>query len=268
MIRFILLTFAITWGPWLSVILWMDGSIAPGSPGYLVYGLGGLLGPVVAAFITKRFYSPKQDYQQFLRELRRVKVNWRWYAVILLVPFVLGMLPYLLEWMSGGGFAFGFETPYFMILAMLPMMILGGGLEEVGWRGVLLPELLRKYSALSATLIVAVVWAVWHTPLWFIQGTVQYGSNFGWFALSILGSSLLLSVVYVKTRSILLCVLLHALFNANSAYFHTTAELNSWVEGGSVLIKLVLSVLVFMILVSKEQKQLSIATGGGVRERY
>lgn len=257
-IQFVTFTFLITWGAWFSVIFFTDGSLEPGSPAFLMYGLGGLLGPVVAAFVTKRFD------REFLRQLGKVRVGFAWYITILVIPFILGILPFGIEALVGDGFGFAFETPYYMVALMLPMMILGGGLEEVGWRGVLLPELLKRYTVLTSTLIVALVWAVWHLPLWFIEGTVQYGSNIGWFFISILGTSFILSVVYVKTQSVLLCILLHALFNANSAYFQ--GDLSSWNEGASVTFKLLLCFIFFFLLI--KEKPVTVASGGRVIERH
>lgn len=52
--------------------------------------------------------------------------------------------------------------------------------EELGWRGFLLPNLQHRYSALTASLFVGVIWALWHAPLWLLPGkgwdTIPYGS--------------------------------------------------------------------------------------------
>ncbi len=42
--------------------------------------------------------------------------------------------------------------------------------EEVGWRGFALPRLQNLYSPLTASLILGVIWAVWHYPLWRMEG--------------------------------------------------------------------------------------------------
>jgi uncharacterized protein len=100
-------------------------------------------------------------------------------------------------------------------LALLfPLMIVGGGLEELGWRGVAQPELEHRFNPISAALIVGCFWAVWHLPLFFIPGTSQYGANFGFFALQIFGTGFITAWLYDNTRSILLCILFHAAVNA------------------------------------------------------
>lgn len=41
---------------------------------------------------------------------------------------------------------------------MIPMMFVGGGLEEAGWRYILQPELEKKYSFTVSTIIVSIIW--------------------------------------------------------------------------------------------------------------
>lgn len=261
---FLFITFFITWAAWF-IVIFMAEPLSPGSPTYLLYGLGGLLGPLVASFVAMRFFNTKIAYGQFLRELFKININFGWYAIVLLFPFVLGLMPFIIELLSNGTFLVKLDPPYYTVLLMLPMMILGGGLEEIGWRGVLLPELMKKYSALTATIIVSFIWAIWHLPLWFIAGTVQHDLNLFWFILSILGTSLLISAVYINTKSVFLCILLHALFNANAAYFQPTAAFSSWNESVTISIKLIICIGLFIVLVNKHKTQSFSVAGGELK---
>lgn len=67
---------------------------------------------------------------------------------------------------------------------------------------------------MTSTLILIPIWAAWHPPLWFINGTVQYGSNFGIFVISVTVLSILLTALYFETNSIYICVIFHALINS------------------------------------------------------
>ena len=65
-------------------------------------------------------------------------------------------------------------------LGFLLLMILGGPLaEELGWRGFARDPLQKGRSALSASLILGVIWALWHLPLFFIEGTSQAAIGLG-----------------------------------------------------------------------------------------
>lgn len=62
--------------------------------------------------------------------------------------------------------------PLFILPFMLIMTtFIGGGNEELGWRRVMQPILESKFSFPIAALITGSVWAVWHSPLWFVVGS-------------------------------------------------------------------------------------------------
>ncbi|MGE7091852.1 CPBP family intramembrane glutamic endopeptidase [Lysinibacillus sp. NPDC048646] len=105
-------------------------------------------------------------------------------------------------------------NPLYLALIELPIMIIGGGLEEIGWRGFLQPTLQKRWSSFTSTIIVGVIWAIWHLPLWFVVGSNQMNMNFLWLPLSALALSFLLTVIYLSTKSIFLCIIFHAFINS------------------------------------------------------
>jgi membrane protease YdiL (CAAX protease family) len=145
------------------------------------------------------------------------------------------------------------QQPVYMLFVMIPVMIIGGGLEELGWRGVLLPELLKKYSILVSTIIVSITWVIWHIPLWFINGVYQYGSNFAEFAFPVIGISLLFSFVYVKTKSIFMCILFHSLSNSYMAIFSTPC-LDTLSQIINISVKLIICIGIFIVFLALNKK--------------
>jgi membrane protease YdiL (CAAX protease family) len=100
----------------------------------------------------------------------------------------------------------------FPILLLIPGM--GGAWEEPGWRGFALPSLQTGNSALVASLILGVMWALWHLPL-FVTG--QMGS---WDVVNIMGSAIVLTWVFNSTGgSVLIVMLFHAMNNTISGHF-------------------------------------------------
>jgi membrane protease YdiL (CAAX protease family) len=77
------------------------------------------------------------------------------------------------------------EMPAYILpilaLLLIPEIIVSFG-EEYGWRGYLLPRLM-PLGEIKASLIVGVVWALWHTPV--LLAGVLYGGNNFWLALPI-----------------------------------------------------------------------------------
>ncbi len=90
--------------------------------------------------------------------------------------------------------------------------------EEAAWRGFALPRLQARYNALTASLILGVLWGVWHLPLWFIPGSFQTFSFPGFLILTV-AMSIITTWVFNNTRgSVLLCGILHAATNAAIAF--------------------------------------------------
>lgn len=72
----------------------------------------------------------------------------------------------------------------------------------------------KVLASLGAPLLVGLVWALWHVPLFFIPGTYQYGMSFGWFLGAALTLSLSFGAVYEACGSSIPCILSHAWYNA------------------------------------------------------
>ncbi|MFI5843494.1 CPBP family intramembrane glutamic endopeptidase [Catenuloplanes sp. NPDC051500] len=108
-------------------------------------------------------------------------------------------------------------------LPALPVMIamialVGGGNEELGWRGFLGPRLRSALPPAAAHLTLGLIWAVWHAPLWMIAGTAQQGLPFAVFAVTAVAVSILLGWATERAGGgILPAVLAHTALNAGLA---------------------------------------------------
>jgi membrane protease YdiL (CAAX protease family) len=88
--------------------------------------------------------------------------------------------------------------------------------EELGWRGFALPRLLHNCSALIASVIVGLIWGLWHLPAFFINGLPQNQFSLPAFLVACVALSVLMTWVYQHTQgSILFAVLIHWLFNTD-----------------------------------------------------
>jgi len=115
---------------------------------------------------------------------------------------------------SGSGLA---SSPMYPV-QFLFVLVLGGGQEELGWRGVALPRLQAACGGTVASLVIGVVWAVWHLPLFAIPASSQYGQAFLPYAVAVLASSVVLTWLFNATGgSVLLAMVFHASVNASSS---------------------------------------------------
>lgn len=89
-------------------------------------------------------------------------------------------------------------------------LLLGGGLEEGGWRGYLLPCFSRKCPILLSSTAVSLIWVLWHLPYFLLPGNLQSGQNFFSYTLIGVVTGFILTAVYLLTNSVLLCMLFHS----------------------------------------------------------
>lgn len=111
--------------------------------------------------------------------------------------------------------AFGIKEPISILYMFLnlPLFIIGGGLEELGWRGCLQPKLEKVVNYFPSVLIVGIIWSMWHLPLWLIKGTPQSAIPFGLYLFLGVVLSFTFTTIYKYTKNLLICVLSHAWFN-------------------------------------------------------
>lgn len=178
---------------------------------YIPYLLGGL-SPTIASFIALKQNKVITGFKEWIKNIFDFKHN-LWSYIIVVLFAIIFILPQCLI----SGYEKG--APLFTIIFMIPMMLFGGGLEEAGWRYIFQPELEKKCHFLISTIIVSVIWWIWHLPLFHIQGVAQYGQNFLAFGFNVLGLSFALACIRRNTKSVWLCVLFHCIINSLSGIY-------------------------------------------------
>jgi membrane protease YdiL (CAAX protease family) len=208
-IRFFLLyTFSITWLSWLVIIIGNKyfNALWYGEPLFWIPMLIGGLGPAISSYIIYRQFNEDFGKESFARFVFGRKIDRKVWLIFGL--FTIWRL--LMIWV-----AFGISKPMSIlsIIINLPIFILTGGLEELGWRGILQPKLEKVVNYLPSVLMVGIIWSIWHFPLWFIKGTIQTSFPFGLFLFSVIISSCSFTTLYKYTNNLFFCILSHAWFN-------------------------------------------------------
>jgi membrane protease YdiL (CAAX protease family) len=97
----------------------------------------------------------------------------------------------------------------------LAILTLTDGLgEELAWRGFALPRLLTRYNALVASVVLGVIWALWHLPLLWTEGNGMFHLPVWLLLLDLTAKSILFTWVFLHTRgSVLIAMLFHGATN-------------------------------------------------------
>ena len=211
---FFVLAYALSW-PYMIVD-------ALGSHGLLGFRLPMLLwipmgyGPTFAALIVTGALVGKTGIRTLLGRLLIWRVGWPWYAVAVFGSVMLSGITVLLYALLSG---MSPVAPVVSAQALItaPLLFLIGGLvngEEIGWRGFALPRLLAKHSALTASLILGSLWALFHLPLFFTRGDLFASTPPLSFLVRMIGAAILFTWIFNNTGgSLLLAYVMHAASN-------------------------------------------------------
>lgn len=184
---------------------------------FWIAGFGPTLGALVLTVIQSRWEG--------LRHLLQMK--WRvqpfWYFISLFgTPLVIAAALSLhvalgADWpryIDPQHLITSWEEWPFVILVFLYVFIFTALGEEIGWRGYALPRLLTHFTPFTSSLILGLVWAFWHLPLFWMAGNFHQQLPLVWFLLQVLGSTFLYTWIFKHTGGSLLMAL----------FFHTSSN--------------------------------------------
>jgi len=176
--KYLLFSFIVSWVMWgVLALTTIITDIRYGHPIFMTLFITGGLGPTIGAFLSMNPRKDKFEYDSFINQIFRVKVNVLWYLFVIIVPFVLFSISFVINIYTVRTGTQLFSTPIYYLIPAIVSNILFGGLEEIGWRGVLLPQLMKKFPIIISTLFTSLIWSLWHLPLWFINSLPQQNMN-------------------------------------------------------------------------------------------
>ena len=187
-----------------------------------------------------------------LRDLARRCVLYRvsvaWWAYALLFPPCVHVIATLLYCATHHYLApvrpMNLFHQWWMLYMWAFGLLQGPLAEELGWRGYLLPRLLRQSSPLTASLVVGVIWAVWHFEIFFHSVSAD-----ALFIASAVAVSILMTVLFLHTRgSVLLAIVMHGTVipgrDIAQALFPTASHPPDWLRAVVLIATAVLIVTI------------------------
>jgi membrane protease YdiL (CAAX protease family) len=224
---FVVLTFAITWVVWIPRALAANGS---GPDWVVTFGSVWSHGPAIAAVVASLLWGGRPALRDLGARLIRWRVGAQWYLLVLAGPAAVWLLTAALHTALGGEASdaapLAVEAGLVGAVPLLLALCLTDGLgEETGWRGYALPRLLERTRPVTASLLLGMIWALWHLPLYWTPGVPLYQSPILLLFVDLPITSLLYTWVFRHTGgSALLAVLLHGAGNLFAVPLHSAGE--------------------------------------------
>ncbi len=233
--------FAWSWGFWIAMAA--SGTSLQSAAGKTLelVGLAGpMLGGIIFTWLTQGA-AGRRDYFARMVDPRRIPA--RWLAVVILLPPAIWLASALLDAATGGTATLGLiaETaapflaaPAAIVPVVLSILAYGPIPEEPGWRGYALDRLQARWNALTATLVLGCVWALYHVPLFYLAGGIHSdrGPWSAWFFLfmaQVVSAAVVFTWVFNNTRrSTLAAILLHFTMNVGAELANKTDRTNAY----------------------------------------
>lgn len=225
-VRFFIITFLWSW--LLYGILIFIGHVNSQNIEFTPFGgldfflmLLGAFGPAVGAIISIYTIDGIESLKKYFKSFLSLKFGWKVWLSIFFIFGISSMFAWLIPEFFGEERILTYLPSIFLFpVWIIITTLIGGGQEEFGWRGYIMPFLEKEFGLIFGGLFLGIIWAIWHIPLWFVPGSTQIYVNFIGFTLGAIGASYIYSWIIKKSNNRLLSGLfVHGIANAFTALF-------------------------------------------------
>lgn len=174
----------------------------------------GVFAPAIVALALTARADGRAGVWALLARIGRWRVGVGWYLFAAGYMVAIKLAVALVHRAVTGAWPRVGEEPWFILVGALLVSTWAQAGEEVGWRGYVLPRLAARIGLARASILLGIIWAVWHLPLFFAPETDTYGQSFAVYLLQVTAISVAMAWLYWKTGgSLLLVMLMHAAVN-------------------------------------------------------
>ena len=263
LMSYFILAFAWSWGCWAWLIFSTPAdALLAGElpPTFFIFALLGGIGPTLSGFVIALITNGKKGAQETVSGLKKIKLPIGWYALSLLTVPALVAIQALLHFLTGRAITYN-VTGVMLVMGFIWPLFSSFG-EEIGWRGFAQPKMQKRLGVLSTSLILGLIWGLWHLPADYIAY-----SAYGWLFIPIFillgpitltAHSVIMTFLYNKTNgSLVLMILYHftitmtGILSPSFAYSSQTDDLLKTTISVSVICIAALLVVIFSKMMRK-----------------
>lgn len=210
---------------------------------------------LVALILTAITKGKNGVYELFIKQTLQ-KAAFKWFLLSVTGIPILVSLAVLIS-LSFDVSRFGLRTTQLLPQILIIILIAVG--EEYGWRGFLLPRLIKKYSVFHSSIVLGFIWGSWHFPAYLIGTGVPLQMNFLVFLLWVILGTLFISWIYYYTKSVLTSILAHISANAAFNYLPILPEFTGSMQAFWLFL---LCMLVLVVVIYYHRRKDLIYTSG------
>lgn len=217
LLTFFSLTYAVTWICFTAARTILHGGARASSPLAVLAEplllLGTFAPGLIALALTERA-DGHDATRVLLGRILQWRVQWRWYVFALsYIATIKLTVAVVIRIATGAWPPFG-QEPWYLMAGVIVISTWVQAGEEVGWRGYALPRLSERFGLAAASMILGLLWATWHLPLFFVPASDTFGQSFALYLLQVTAMSVAMAWLYWRTNgSLLLVMILHAAVN-------------------------------------------------------
>jgi uncharacterized protein len=208
---FFTLTFAVT-----SVAFFALGGLPPESASTVTVELillPGTIAPALVALVLTYRAAGREGLRRLFRRVTHWDVPARWYVFALGYITAVRLGAALLERLTSGAWPDFSDSALLLPFAIVLSTPVQAG-EEIGWRGYALPRLTALLGLGRASVLLGLIWAAWHLPLFYIPAARHQDQSFIVYTLFVTGVSVAMAWLWRNTQgSVLLAMVMHSTVN-------------------------------------------------------
>lgn len=211
LIIFFVLSYALMWACfWYVAAARIPADSAAGGALLLL----GTFAPFLSAVGLTGLAEGRAGLGRLLRPVLQWQVAAKFYVFALVYIAAIKIVAALIHRGATGAWPrFGHEATVVIVIAVIVSTPFQAG-EEVGWRGYALPRLAARMGLARASLLLGLIWGVWHLPQFFVVGADTYRQSFALFVLQVIAMSVAIAWLWDRTgQSLLLTMLMHSAVN-------------------------------------------------------
>lgn len=230
-LNFFIITFIFSWLLWLPFVLSgfevIQLSEAVSSLMTLAVMIGAF-GPMIAAVILIGRKEGKPGIKQFFRKAFSFRIKPIYYLLAFLLPMIITAISHYIVNFTGidilpdNLFPENLAIPVIVLVVpyFLFILIAGGGQEEFGWRGYAQQPLQQRFGILGGSILLGIIWGVWHLPLWVMPGEGHAYYSFFAFLIYTVSTSVIIGWLYnASGKKLVIAWIIHAVGNVSVPFF-------------------------------------------------